>query len=135
VTEADRIWNRALDLDYQPELRGDRALKDVLGFHSLAMNGGFSHSLEVDFGQASRAAKGLHLFGHEVAAGLIDRGCALVAPFAESDQDFDLLHLPEASLEELDELDATYGAEIDDAEIERCFTTYLAGHPDEFAAL
>jgi hypothetical protein len=121
------------DVAYEPDLRGDCALKDVLAFHSLAMNGGLSHSLEVDFVQASRAADSFRLFGLIDAAGLIDRGCALVAPLAESGQGVDLLDLPESSLRELEELEVAYEGEIDDAGIERCFTRYLAEHPNEFA--
>ena len=102
------------------------ALKDVLGFHSLAMNGGFSHSLEVDFGQASRAVEGFRLFGLTNAAGLINRVRALVAPGADSAHGVDLLDLPEASLAELDELEVAYEAEVDDAVIQKSFTAYLA---------
>jgi hypothetical protein len=93
------------------------------------MNGGFSHSLEVDVGQALRAAQGFRLFGHDTAAGLIDRGYALVAPLADGDRDLDLLDLPEP-----DKLDAAYDAQIDDSEVERYFTVHLAAHPEDFAA-
>jgi Domain of unknown function (DUF4375) len=135
VKEADQIWNRALDLDYEPQRRGDRALADVLGFHSLAMNGGFSHSLEVDLAQATRAVEGFRLFGQDSAARLIDRACAVVARLVDPDRPLDLLDLPETAQAELDQLDAAYCEEIDDEAVQRCFTDYLAAHPNDFAPL
>jgi hypothetical protein len=99
------------------------------------MNGGFSHSLEVDPGQASQAAEGFRVFGNEAAARLIVRGWALVAPFAEPDRGFDHSNLSEEVLIELDAIDSAYLATIDDAEVERCFTAFLAAHPDEFAPI
>ncbi|RAN78620.1 hypothetical protein B5P43_17040 [Bacillus sp. SRB_336] len=46
MDEADRIWNRSLELGRTHERAGDIALAAALGFHSSATSGGFLDAVE-----------------------------------------------------------------------------------------
>jgi hypothetical protein len=46
MDDFDTIWNRAVSMDFEPQLRGDNALQAVLRFHGLTMNGGVLHAMQ-----------------------------------------------------------------------------------------
>jgi len=74
-SEETTIWNRACMKSGGTSPReGDAALASLLSLHSLAMNGGLVHSLEV-LGPARCAAavEGFRYFGLAEMAALIER--------------------------------------------------------------
>jgi hypothetical protein len=127
--DADRIWHRACNPDYEPVRPGDRALYDVLAFHGLSMNGGVIQPLEVDFALATKAAAGYRHFGAEHLASLVDEAAELAGPAVDGDGNLDFFDLDADAVARLEALDARLP---DDAELEEVFRRHLAEHPDEF---
>jgi hypothetical protein len=130
--DADLIWNRSLDLDFEPTAEGDRALKAVLGFHSLAMNGGLGHSLETDFAQARQAADGFRFFGANELGLLVDEACKVVERLARNGA-FDTVDLTDDEDARLQELESRYGVLVpSDGHLELIFHGYLAAYAEQF---
>jgi len=130
--DADQIWNRSLDLDFEPTLEGDGALKAVLGFHSLAMNGGLGNSLEVDYAQARQAADGFRSFGAIELGLLVDEACDVVDRLARSGE-FDIVDLTDEEAARLEALEERYGELVpSDTRLEEIFHGYLDRHPEKF---
>jgi hypothetical protein len=130
VDDADLIWNRACDTRQQPSRRGDAALHDIILFHSLSMNGGIAHALDVDFARSARVVDHYRLFGAEDLASLVEEARSLAASGVAADGTFDSLALNDEQAEELDALDARLP---DDSDLEALFRTYLDAHPEAFA--
>jgi hypothetical protein len=129
---ADEIWNRACDTSFEPVRAGDSALAAVIGFHGLVMSGGLCHGLEVDLAQADRAAAGFRFLGAGDLGQLIDDACNVGATFAH-DPDADLTDEQEARLAELER---RYNELLpSDSRLVEIFSTYLAGHTDQFEPL
>ena len=129
VDDADLIWNRACDTSHQPSRPGDAALQEVILFHSLSMNGGIAHALEVDFARSARVVGHYRFFGAEDHASLIEEARSLAAPGVAADGTFDSLALNDEQAEELDALDARLP---DDSDLEAMFRAYLDAHPEAF---
>lgn len=122
LTQADVIWNRACGDTSLRALPGDRALADMLGAHSLVMNGGVLHAIEcLTTSKLSDAKAGYVFFGLDGIASLFTRASAL---FEKGDD-------PE--VHEV-QLDREYCELIpsDDALVER-FEKHLESHPSEYA--
>ena len=132
MDDADNIWNRACDVDFEPSRNGDRALAAVIGFHSLAMNGGLGHSLEVDYEQAGRAADGFRLFGDAELGQLVDDACEVVERLADGGA-FDTVDLTDEEAASLEGLEERYGELVpSDSRLEEIFRAYLRAEPDQF---
>jgi hypothetical protein len=117
LSEADRVWNRACDYDFQPSLSGDRALKQAISFDGLTNNGGLAHSLDVVSNDDARAAiAAFRHFGLAETAGLIER--ALTLP-DEGER--------EALTERYDALTETL--------LQAAFEQHYREHPDEYEQL
>ena len=74
LTVVDQIWNRAaIEGGGRAPRAGDQALSSLLAAHSLVMNGGVHHAIEVlSPEELSAAAKGFRYFGlDEVGSFLI----------------------------------------------------------------
>lgn len=131
MTNADEklwdIWNRALDYDVPATRDGDRALRDVLLMHGMAMNGGLLHAVEgLEPEELNGAVAGLRWLGlGELADG--------VAEFAVDAADVEELSDDDAG--ELEERgnDLYYGAVPDDDVIDVAFRRRYAEQPDAFA--
>ncbi len=124
LTDADRIWNRACGDDPLRALPGDRALRDMLRAHGLAMNGGVLHAVEcLSACELADAEAGYRYYGFEEVASLMSHAVTIV------DAGIDLeSHEPQ--------LDRKYAALIpsDSSLVER-FEERLKSHPSEFAPL
>jgi hypothetical protein len=89
--EADRTWSRARDTGHEPARLGDRALQDVLAFHSLAMNGRVVDPLETDFALAATTAAGYQRGRGPGCAGL--RGDRARGPRSRANGNLDFVGL------------------------------------------
>jgi hypothetical protein len=89
-SDQDTVWNRAtMEAGGTSPREGDRALADLLRFHSLAMNGGVLHGYEIcSEEQVAAALAGYGYFGLDEAVAAV---AWLVAEASgvdlESDQD------------------------------------------------
>lgn len=124
MTDSVLVWNRALR-DQTVFLRsGDRALEAMVGFHSVAMNGGVLHSIE-HFGveELPDIAAAYCLFGLDKVADLLIEA----EQFSKTGEDIGSLEV---------ELDKRYGKAVynDEALFQR-FETYFRQNPSEFAPL
>lgn len=83
LSREDEIWNRAaMKAGGQNPAEGDVHLASALRLHSLAMNGGVLHALQVLTDQQRRAAiDGYRYFGFHKVADLLSE------PFADTDED------------------------------------------------
>jgi len=116
------IWNRAaMAGGGAAPGPGDAALSTVLSFHSLVMNGGLDHALDMLTPDDLRAAvDGYRYLGMDsVAIAEVVRG----ATAALSDEDDDLL----------DELGARYDDLASDETIDHRFAALTTLRPDDFA--
>jgi hypothetical protein len=78
LSDADRVWNRACDYDFEPSRSGDRALKQAIQFDGLTNNGGLGHSLDVLPGEEVReAVASFRHFGLSETAELVERALTL----------------------------------------------------------
>ncbi|CBJ41352.1 hypothetical protein [Ralstonia solanacearum] len=117
-TKEDEIWNRAaLDGGGKNPSEGDVNLASALLLHSLAMNGGVLHALQVLTDQQRVAAMvGFRYFGFYKVADLLSE------PFSDTDED-------EERLED------TYSQEIPlDEVLFNAFCAKLATDSQAFAA-
>jgi hypothetical protein len=116
------IWNRACDPDADSDsLRArDRALRDVVALHSLVMNGGLAHALEV-LGATSvtRAADGFMYFGRSDVARLLADSASLM----------------DGQIQRLDGLESKYNAVVDDTTLDEAFRGQLSRCPADFAPI
>ncbi len=129
MDEADLIWNRACDVGYQPSRPGDVALKAIIGFHSLSMNGGIAHALEFDFEESHQVARHYRFFGADSHAAVVEEARLLAVPGVTADSGFDSLSLTDEQAAQLDALDAQLP---DDSDLQEIFRRYLADHPEAF---
>lgn len=125
LTEADLIWNRAC-LGNMASLSspGDQALRGMLSFHNLAMNGGVLHALEV-LGPAELevAKSGYRFFGLEVVADFLGEANSI----SMTAEDLSLWEV---------KLDKDYDALVpDDSTLVACFETKLRCNRSEFAPI
>jgi hypothetical protein len=118
-----------LDFPSPPGQRDDRSA------HSLLMNGGLSHSLEVNYAQAGRAAEGFRFLGAEELRQLVDQACSTGAPFAqEHDRNED--DLTDEQEDRLLELERRYSELVpSDSRLVELFRAYLAEHPEQFTPI
>lgn len=78
LSDADRVWNRACDYDFEPSLSGDRALKQAIQFDGLTNNGGLGHSLDVlPDDDVREAVASFRHFGLSETAELVERALTL----------------------------------------------------------
>lgn len=128
---ADEIWHRALDMDgADPDARvGDRALRDVLLMHGMAMNGGLLHAVEgLEPEELDGAVTGLHWLGLEDLADAVTAYAADAAD-AEGMSDDEV-----GALEERGN-DLYYEAVPEDETLYAAFLRRLEAHPQSFAPL
>jgi hypothetical protein len=120
VTDADKIWNRAVQGTGGEH--GDDALAALLVLHGTVMNGGLVNALEtLDEEQVAAAVEGYRYFGFDEAADLI------VETRIEIDNDADPGELEETRDGEFFDL-------VDDDEtVYEAFTRKLADDPAGFA--
>ncbi|MEV7646394.1 hypothetical protein [Arthrobacter sp. NPDC089319] len=123
---ADDVWNRALDYEYDgPLAEGDRALRDLLLLDGMVQNGGLLHAVEgLEPPELAAALAGYRWFGLEVLA---DGIAATAAEAAQAET----LAQQEALEERADDL---YSGEHGSDQIDPAFSTKLAERPDAFAA-
>jgi hypothetical protein len=108
----------------------------MLGFHGLAMNGGFAHSLEVDLPQAQRAANGFRLFGEPNIAELVGQGCQIVSSLAKGGDENSTLDFPEKDPATLEKLEGHYDKLVpSDDKLQQIFRRYLSVRPHDFEPL
>ena len=122
MTDADQIWNRALDRDVPALAAGDRALSSLLRAHGLAMNGGVLHAVELlSSEELARARDGYAFFGLSNIADLFLR--ALVA--LEEGRDLGALE---------SRFDQEYEGYIpDDSALFSRFESHFRSNPGDFA--
>lgn len=97
------------------------------------MNGGMSHSLEVDLLAARRAAAGFRTLGGMNVAEVVDEACSVVVPTAE-EAGWDGLDLSDEDAERLESLETKYDELVPlDSTLVDLFDNYRAEHPDHFA--
>jgi hypothetical protein len=124
LTEADMIWNRACGDDPLRALPGDRALRDLLRVHGLAMNGGMLHAVEyLTARDLSDAEAGYRFYGFNEVAFLIAHARKI---FEQGD--------------ELDyhehQLDAQYAGMVpSDSTLVNRFETHWKTSPSDYAPL
>ena len=124
LTKADLVWNRACIGKVPFPLDGDKALRALLSFHGLAMNGGILHALEYTQPEELAAAvAGYRYFGLDEVAEFI----AEAKSVPEGAGDLDRWE---------GELDRRYGAFIprDSVLVER-FEFAFRYNPSQFAPL
>lgn len=124
LTEADLIWNRAC-LGKMASLSspGDRALRGLLSFHNLTMNGGVLHALEVlGLTELEDAKSGYRFFGLEAVADFLNEAKS-ISMTAED------LGSWEAKL------DRRYDALVPDSTLVACFESKLRRNRSEFAPI
>ena len=126
MSDADDIWDRALDSSVEPETLGDRAIRDVLRFHGTVMNGGLLAAVELaeDSSDPSLDAvvEGYTVLGMPTAAALVsDAGERLRAADRESLDDMEELEL---------DLDPRY--ETDDDALLAHLRDTVAQRPQDF---
>ncbi|MDQ6712049.1 MAG: hypothetical protein M3Z28_02525 [Candidatus Dormibacteraeota bacterium] len=118
LSAADRVWNRACQLLGLPGPKsGDTELSAMLLAHSLAMNGGVLHSVEVlSKEEFDSALHGYRYFGLDSAADLFEKA-RLVPP------------------EEAEEAEANLDAEYEptDAAVLERFEAHFRSHPEAYA--
>jgi hypothetical protein len=125
LTPADMIWNRAaMDEGGQNPASGDRALAALLKAHSLAMNGGVMHAVEIlDELSIADAKTGYRFFGFEGIPNLLSRAKELL------ETNFDLGIYEQ-------QFDKEYYDNIpDDDTIVKRFEQHLANNPTDFSPL
>ena len=128
-SDYDTVWNRAVMEEGGTSPRaGDRALADLLRFHSVSMNGGVLHGLEVrSDDEVSAAVAGYKYFGLDQAAAAVEW---LVA--AASANDLDNHHEAAERLEI--EGDERYAKAVPtDATLVTAFEHRYRDNPEEFA--
>lgn len=120
--DVDRIWNRALGPADGADRDGDAALRAVLEFHSMAMNGGVLHAIQrTPAGELARAREAYRLYGFAGVAGLI------ATPIDEDADPDDLDDLEE-------ELDGAYADDIPgDETLRRAVEAHIHSAPDAYA--
>ena len=132
MDDSTLIWNRATEPDFSPTRPGDEALAAVIGFHGLVMNGGISHSLEVDRQGTQRAAAGFRTLGASKIAEVVDEACSVAVSAEEAGSD--TLDLSDEDAERLESLEAKDDELVPlDAALVDLFEAYRAKHPDHFA--
>lgn len=113
------VWNRAaLERGGRTPRGGDAALAALLRAHSLVMNGGVRHAVEVlEFRELASACDGLRFFGFDDVAALLERVAG-----AQHEEPHDSV------------LDAEYGRAIPrDAAIVERFERHFTEHRDFYA--
>lgn len=126
---ADIVWNRACLEAGGPQPRdGDRALASLLAIHSVAMNGGVAHSVELhDDDQLRQGCAGFRYFDLAPAAEVIEW---VAGQLASIDSDLDAMEALEA------EADRRYAEIIpSDSTLEERFADAFSSRPDRFAPL
>jgi hypothetical protein len=79
LTEADLVWNRACLANWAAVLPGDRALRAMVTFHSVAMNGGVVHAVEYfKSDELDDAESGYGFFGLERVAALLNEARSIL---------------------------------------------------------
>lgn len=103
---------------------GDKALRDMLSFHGVAMNGGVLHALQIEDRAAIDAAiSGYAYFGFSEVSDFIDKAATTILG------DFDPDELEP-------KLDKAYGELIpDDSTLDTRFEATLLVRPKDFAAV
>ena len=127
--DSEVVWNRAALGDAGVERRsGDLALMALLSVHSLAMNGGLLHSVEVlDPSELDDAAEGFRYFGLGGAAAALEwaRAQALHVDVDADPADAERIEL---------EANARYWAAVpDDAAVWDAFVSKFSESPKAFA--
>lgn len=128
---ADNVWNRATEA-WEPSERagfgpGDLALTGLLAFHSVAMNGGVLHALEMaDDHMLQEAVEGYRYFGFDGVAALIESGNV---------RSKGVENLAPSDAEELErELDRAYSERIpSDQTLGDALERHFGAHPDQYA--
>jgi hypothetical protein len=135
LNDASRVWNRACS-DFEPQLPGDGALKAVLAFHGLVMNGGLEYAVDTDVEAAVPAVAGFRHLGADQLAEVVDRARVIVSRLGTSNDEVDVLDLSERELDELHQLDERYGelVPLDDALV-KIFECHYSEHRAEYAPL
>lgn len=123
-TVADKIWNRACLAREEALRAGDSALKALLRFHGVAMNGGVLHSVEFwSPEELATAQDGYRYFGFKVIAELISAAQEALCQGQDSEP-----------LEEI--LEHEYTAEIpDDETLAKVFEAHYKRSPESYAPL
>jgi hypothetical protein len=124
LSRAELIWNRSLETAIPYSLPGDKALHALLFAHSLIMNGGVLHAVEVlDESEIAEAQSGYNYFHLVTVAELL--GCARK------------LFLEAQNLEEWEvKLDKQYFEYIpDDHFLFKSFELQLASNPSHFGPI
>jgi hypothetical protein len=141
VDAADDIWNRACDpcLRDQSLRPGDRALRDALAAHSVLMNGGLGHALEVLGGEETEnAVNGFRYLDAEDIAHIFRSAAAVAGDALAGDADERqqrFLRLSDDQVEDLEALEREYWALVPSDEVlEGIFRRYWRRHPERFAA-
>jgi len=122
LTSADKIWNRACMGPDEASLPGDLALEAMLGFHSVAMNGGVLHAIECFSLEELDAIKdGYRYFGIDEISELISAAQAALQQGAD-----------EEILAET--LDRTYAAKVpDDGTLVGAFEAHYKSSPERYS--
>lgn len=122
--DVDGIWNRALGPAGAGERAGDGALRAVLAFHNIAMNGGVLHAMrQTPPGELAAAREGYRSYGFTD----IDK---LLAMRIDEDEEADPDNLDD--LEE--ELDDAYGDAIaSDETLLRAVEAHIRSALDSYA--
>ena len=128
---ADEIWNRALDMDGADRAArvGDRALRDTLLLHGMAMNGGLLHAVEgLEPEELDGAVSGLRWLGLEDLADAVTAYAADAAD-AEGMSDDEV-----GALEDRGN-DLYYDAVPEDELLYAAFHRRFTAQPEAFAPL
>jgi hypothetical protein len=134
LSEADLVWNRACDVDFEPRLPGDHALWDVIHLDSDINNGGLDHAIDCVGPPAFvAAAAGFRYFGIEEVAEIVERANA-IAERVMKDGVVDILDLTAAELAEIEELETRYFDTLG-SELPKTYEAYRTAHPEDFEAL
>jgi hypothetical protein len=132
LSDADLVWNRACEGDVDSRFAGDRCLADLLLFHGLAMNGGFTHAIEcVNATEVAAAASVYRFFGFDDVADMI---VEVRSVFDETDG-FDSMELGAAESLEFATWDRYTSAIPDDDALSARFKRHFLRRRSDFAPL
>ena len=127
MDDADKVWNRATEVDLDEDAReGDQALHDVLLFHGEAMSGGVLNGFEaLELEEVAAARLGFEWLGLPDVAWLLTRAADVIdATDLDDDEAADALE---------SRLDRDYNALVPtDRTLEDALRRRLADDPDAF---
>jgi hypothetical protein len=111
------VWNRACDFDFEPTRTGDKLLRAVVQFDSLAQNGGLGHAIEVSGrGEAAEAVAGLRSLDLLGAAEVVEAALGLDDEEAQESMSADYGHAVEGLFAAFQRYYAAHSGEFDPPE-------------------